>query len=90
LLEEVLGPGYQYDQLMTPTDSPESDMEPVFIIATIVYMFSCACYFGYLFFQKDRLQKAAVGLMTSRRRPAYRFPGGLRHPGGTLSGQQSS
>ena len=39
-------------------------MEPVFIIATIVYMFSCAGYFGYLFFQKDRLQKLAAVLMT--------------------------
>jgi cytochrome c-type biogenesis protein CcsB len=38
-------------------------MEPVFIIATIVYMLSCACYFGYLFFQKDRLQKLAAALM---------------------------
>lgn len=38
-------------------------MEPVFIIATIIYMFSCACYFAYLFFQKAVLQRIAVGLM---------------------------
>ena len=38
-------------------------MEPVFIIATIIYMFSCACYFGYLFFQKSILQRVAAGLM---------------------------
>ena len=38
-------------------------MEPVFIIATIIYLFSCAGYFGYLFFQKPILQRAAVGLM---------------------------
>lgn len=38
-------------------------MEPAFIIATIAYMFSCACYFGYLFFQKTVLQRTAVGLM---------------------------
>jgi cytochrome c-type biogenesis protein CcsB len=38
-------------------------MEPVFIIATIIYMFSCACYFGYLFFQKKVLQQMATGLM---------------------------
>lgn len=38
-------------------------MEPAFIIATIVYMFSCACYFGYLFFQRTFLQRLAVGLM---------------------------
>ena len=38
-------------------------MEPVFIIATIAYMISCAFYFGYLFFQKNSLQKVAVGLM---------------------------
>lgn len=38
-------------------------MEPVFIIATILYMFSCAGYFGYLFFQKSHLQRTAVGLM---------------------------
>jgi cytochrome c-type biogenesis protein CcsB len=38
-------------------------MEPVFIIATIIYMFSCACYFGYLFFQKASLQRIAAGLM---------------------------
>lgn len=38
-------------------------MEPVFIIATIAYMFSCACYFGYLFFQKTVLQRTAVALM---------------------------
>jgi cytochrome c-type biogenesis protein CcsB len=38
-------------------------MEPVFIIATIIYLFSCACYFGYLFFQKPVLQRTAVGLM---------------------------
>ena len=38
-------------------------MEPVFILATIVYLFSCACYFGFLFFQKDALQRVAVGLM---------------------------
>ena len=40
-------------------------MEPVFIIATVAYRFSCACYFGYLFFQQDRLQKTAVGLMVA-------------------------
>lgn len=40
-------------------------MEPVFIIATIVYMFSCACYFGFLFFQKTVLQRIAVGLMVA-------------------------
>ena len=40
-------------------------MEPAFIIATIAYMFSCACYFGYLVFQKDRLQKTAAGLMVA-------------------------
>lgn len=40
-------------------------MEPVFIIATITYMFSCACYFGYLFFQKITLQRIAVALMVS-------------------------
>jgi cytochrome c-type biogenesis protein CcsB len=40
-------------------------MEPVFIIATILYMFSCACYFGYLFFQKVILQRVAVGLMAA-------------------------
>jgi cytochrome c-type biogenesis protein CcsB len=38
-------------------------MEPVFIIATIIYMLSCACYFGYLFIQKSALQRAAAGLM---------------------------
>ncbi|BBO69985.1 c-type cytochrome biogenesis protein CcsB [Desulfosarcina alkanivorans] len=38
-------------------------MEPVFIIATITYMVSCACYFGFLFFQKTTLQRAAAGLM---------------------------
>jgi cytochrome c-type biogenesis protein CcsB len=39
-------------------------MEPVFIITTITYMCSCACYFGYLFFQKGALQRMAAGLMT--------------------------
>lgn len=38
-------------------------MEPVFILATILYMLSCACYFGYLFFQKTTLQQLAAGLM---------------------------
>jgi cytochrome c-type biogenesis protein CcsB len=38
-------------------------MEPVFIIATITYMISCAFYFGYLFFQKVNIQRAAIGLM---------------------------
>jgi cytochrome c-type biogenesis protein CcsB len=38
-------------------------MEPLFIIAIIVYMLSCACYFGYLFFQKAVLQRMALGLM---------------------------
>jgi len=40
-------------------------MEPVFIIATLSYMLSCACYFGYLFFQKAVLQRTAVGLMAT-------------------------
>ncbi len=40
-------------------------MEPVFIIATITYMFSCACYFGYLFFQRITLQRIAVALMVA-------------------------
>lgn len=38
-------------------------MEPVFLIAAIIYMISCACYFGYLFVQRDELQRWAVGLM---------------------------
>ena len=38
-------------------------MESVFISATIIYLFSCACYFGYLFFQKSILQRSAVVLM---------------------------
>ena len=38
-------------------------MEPLFIIAVIAYFFSCACYFGYLFFQKTVLQRIAIGLM---------------------------
>ncbi len=38
-------------------------MEPVFILATIIYLFSCVCYFGYLFFQKTVLQRIAAGLM---------------------------
>ena len=38
-------------------------MEPVFIIATIVYMTSCAGYLGYLFFQRTGLERAALGLM---------------------------
>ncbi len=38
-------------------------MEPVFIITTITYMLSCACYFGYLFFQRTALQRLAAGLM---------------------------
>ena len=38
-------------------------MEPLFIIAVIAYMLSCACYFGYLFFQKTALQRIAVSLM---------------------------
>jgi cytochrome c-type biogenesis protein CcsB len=38
-------------------------MEPVIIVATITYMISCAGYFGYLFLQKDALQRAAFGLM---------------------------
>ena len=42
---------------------PGIDMEPLFIIAIIAYMLSCACYFGYLFFQKSLLQRIAIGLM---------------------------
>jgi len=38
-------------------------MEPVFIIATILYMTSCAGYLGYLFFQRTVLQRTAFGLM---------------------------
>jgi cytochrome c-type biogenesis protein CcsB len=38
-------------------------MEPIFILAAILYMLSSAIYFGYLFFQKDVLQRVAVGLM---------------------------
>jgi len=38
-------------------------MEPVFIIATILYMTSCAGYLSYLFFQREPLQRAAIGLM---------------------------
>jgi cytochrome c-type biogenesis protein CcsB len=38
-------------------------MEPLFIIAIIAYILSCACYFGYLFLQKKTLQRIAVGLM---------------------------
>lgn len=38
-------------------------MEPVFIIATIVYMVSCAGYLGYLFFQRAILQRTAIGLI---------------------------
>ena len=38
-------------------------MEPLFIIAIIVYMLSCAGYFGFLFFQKKILQRIALGLM---------------------------
>ena len=40
-------------------------MEPVFLIAAIIYLVSCACYFAYLFFQKDRVQRWAVGLVGS-------------------------
>jgi cytochrome c-type biogenesis protein CcsB len=38
-------------------------MVPLLIIAVIAYMLSCACYFGYLFFQKAALQRIAVGSM---------------------------
>ena len=38
-------------------------MEPFLIIAVIGYLLSCACYFGYLFFQKTALQRFAMGLM---------------------------
>ncbi len=38
-------------------------MEPFFTIALISYVASCGCYFGYLFSQKARLQRIAVGLM---------------------------
>ncbi|PID40506.1 MAG: c-type cytochrome biogenesis protein CcsB [Proteobacteria bacterium] len=38
-------------------------MEPVFIIATVTYLFSCAGYFGYLFFQKAPLQRIALALL---------------------------
>ena len=38
-------------------------MEPVFIIATILYMTSCAGYLGYLFFQRNVLHQTAAGLM---------------------------
>jgi cytochrome c-type biogenesis protein CcsB len=38
-------------------------MEPVFIMATVAYLFSCAGYFAYLFFQKAPLQRIALALM---------------------------
>ena len=38
-------------------------MESVFLIAAVIYLVSCACYFAYLFFQKDRFQRWAVGLV---------------------------
>ncbi len=38
-------------------------MEPVFILVTMIYLSSCAFYFGYLFFQKNSLQRIAIGLM---------------------------
>jgi cytochrome c-type biogenesis protein CcsB len=40
-------------------------MEPFFIIATILYLFSCACYFGYLFFQRTAFQRIAAALMVA-------------------------
>jgi cytochrome c-type biogenesis protein CcsB len=40
-------------------------MEPAFIIATLFYLLSCVGYFGFLFFQKDRLQQTAAILMTA-------------------------
>ncbi|BBO83753.1 c-type cytochrome biogenesis protein CcsB [Desulfosarcina ovata subsp. sediminis] len=38
-------------------------MESVFIIATILYLLSCTGYLGYLFFQREPLQRMAMGLM---------------------------
>lgn len=38
-------------------------MEPVFIVTIIIYLFSCAGYFGYLFFQKTGLQRISMGLV---------------------------
>jgi len=38
-------------------------MEPLFILATLLYMLSSASYFGYLFFQKVPLQRLAFCVM---------------------------
>jgi cytochrome c-type biogenesis protein CcsB len=40
-------------------------MESASIIATILYLFSCAGYFGYLFFQRRTLQRLAAALMVA-------------------------
>ncbi|MGD8702680.1 MAG: c-type cytochrome biogenesis protein CcsB [Desulfosarcina sp.] len=40
-------------------------MEPVFIIATVAYLLSSACFFGYLVLQKDPFQRTAVGFMVT-------------------------
>jgi cytochrome c-type biogenesis protein CcsB len=40
-------------------------MEPIFIVAIIIYLTSCVFYVGYLFIQRIALQKTGIGLMVA-------------------------